>query len=666
MKQEDVKEELSKLNLDFAAVRESYLQTAQRILNTLNDKVGATEDFRDALEIFLYEKLVAERNHALTSAVTLLKIYKKTPQKQRKIPAIAIEQAALSISLHDEQMWEYFCGCKGELLDSNKKNCKDCENKWHQCKPFEKILRGFQVLKNISFSDYPLMYLLIFCDSCQDEGRCNDNSLSVRTIIDDLNITENGDVTITLIAADQTSYNLKSSEFKRVQQFLSDGKFTVNLKQEHSTKKLAVHPLDWVVVAHLKVCMVSKYPPIEGGMSSRAYWTAKALGELGHEVHIVTNALEVEDEYREEFHLTDPNYQPKNVFVHSTDPSPTIEANPSHIPFSKMYCEKLASLTIKVIEDYNIDLIDSRYLVPYCVAGYIAKTMTGIPQVISHAGSDLQRLYPSPYLKTLLEKTLKQADKIITNPEATPLFSTLSIPATKISELPQVFVDTTAFNPQVEPFDLKQYITNQKYTSETPVIAYIGKITHHLGNKSLPELLKACSKICKDFLLLIVANGNRLKEFKALVEKEGLTDKTLFLPFLPPWKMPSILKACTCLVALENDSSPVLSHHVSTVPGEAIAVGKSILISKEIEEKEPFRLLGNQSVFVVDSRDVYKIKETLEALMANSTTMAIRRANADNVLFGKRFDQSIKETIRIYESSLKRTNFLGYTNYSLR
>ena len=45
--------------------------------------------------------------------------------------------------------------------------------------------------------------------------------------------------------------------------------------------------------------MIGKYPPIEGGVSARVYWLAKALGERGHEVHIVTNAQEVESEYKE-------------------------------------------------------------------------------------------------------------------------------------------------------------------------------------------------------------------------------------------------------------------------------------------------------------------------------------------------------------------------------
>ena len=87
----------------------------------------------------------------------------------------------------------------------------------------------------------------------------------------------------------------------------------------------------------MKICMLSKYPPIEGGVSSKVYWLAKALGESGHKVHIVSNALEVENEYREVLDTNNPPYySPKNVSVHNTDPAPTIKANPSHIPFSKM------------------------------------------------------------------------------------------------------------------------------------------------------------------------------------------------------------------------------------------------------------------------------------------------------------------------------------------
>ena len=398
---------------------------------------------------------------------------------------------------------------------------------------------------------------------------------------------------------------------------------------------------------------MSKYPPIQGGVSSKVYWLAKALGECGHEVHIVTNSLEVEEEYREEFDLADPNYQPKNVYVHSTDPSPTVEANPSHIPFSKMYCEKLASLAIKIIEEYNIDLIDSRYLVPYGVAGYIAKTITGIPQIISHAGSDLQRLYPSPYLNTLLKKILQKADKIITTPETTAFFTKLGIPTTKISTLPQVYVDTNAFNPQVEPYDLKQHITNQTYSSETPVIAYFGKITYHFETKGLPELLKACSKIKREFLLLFVANGNKLNEFKALIEKEGLTKKTLFFPFLSPWQIPSVLKTCTCVVALENSSSPILSYHVPTLPAEGIATGRYVLLSKDLRKKLTYTELKNNQLLVVDGKNTTEIKDKIEGIIAQGKTLGPQESDGELIFHQKNKKDYIDKLVGIYTSVLK-------------
>ncbi|MBU4510379.1 glycosyltransferase, partial [bacterium] len=103
----------------------------------------------------------------------------------------------------------------------------------------------------------------------------------------------------------------------------------------------------------MRICIVSKYPPIEGGVSARVYWLAKALGERGHEVHIVTNALEVESDYREKFDVNDPEFIPSNVYLHSTN----ADTNPWHIPFSKAYTERIANLAIEVIEKHNLQII---------------------------------------------------------------------------------------------------------------------------------------------------------------------------------------------------------------------------------------------------------------------------------------------------------------------
>lgn len=402
----------------------------------------------------------------------------------------------------------------------------------------------------------------------------------------------------------------------------------------------------------MKICFVSKYPPIEGGVPSSTYWLAKGLGEKGHEVHIVTNALEVEEEYREVLDTNDPNYSPKNVYVHSTDPSPTVKANPSHIPFSKMYCEKLASLAIQVIEEHDIEVIDSWYLIPYCVSGFLAKSFTNVPQIIRHAGSDLQRLYPSPFLNSLLDKVIISADAIITKDAKRIFFQNMGMSSSKIVPMHRTPVFTQAFNPDVSSFDLSPYIINQKHYPGIPIIAYIGKITHHFETKGLCEFLAACSSIEEDFLLLFVANGKKLDQFKGLVRKANLDDKTIFLNFLPPWQIPPLLQSCTCVIALEKEASPVIDYHTSAIPAEALATGRCVLMSEALHKKEPYdKLKDGKEVFVVNPNNTEKIREILGRLIKNPETANTVGNNGYRTI--KNYDQYneyIDQTVKLYKS----------------
>jgi len=222
----------------------------------------------------------------------------------------------------------------------------------------------------------------------------------------------------------------------------------------------------------MKICIISKYPPIEGGVSTRVYWLAKALGERGHEIHIVTNAQEVENEYKEKIDSNEQEYTPKNVHLHSTGPS----TNPWHIPFSEAYTERITNLAIKVIEKYNIQLIDSYYILPYGIAAFIAKNITGRPQILRHAGSDMAKLFASSSYNTLFKAIFQRVDKIITIPPLKKKFLSFRIPESKIAFDEKVSVDTKAFNPEVPPFHLSEYI--KRAIPEWPIITYIGKLNY--------------------------------------------------------------------------------------------------------------------------------------------------------------------------------------------
>lgn len=48
----------------------------------------------------------------------------------------------------------------------------------------------------------------------------------------------------------------------------------------------------------MNICFLTKYPPIQGGVSMHCYWAARGLAEQGHRVFVVTNADEVEETFR--------------------------------------------------------------------------------------------------------------------------------------------------------------------------------------------------------------------------------------------------------------------------------------------------------------------------------------------------------------------------------
>ena len=48
----------------------------------------------------------------------------------------------------------------------------------------------------------------------------------------------------------------------------------------------------------MRICVIGKHLPIQGGVSGFNYRLTHALARLGHTVMVVTNADEVESEYR--------------------------------------------------------------------------------------------------------------------------------------------------------------------------------------------------------------------------------------------------------------------------------------------------------------------------------------------------------------------------------
>ena len=157
-----------------------------------------------------------------------------------------------------------------------------------------------------------------------------------------------------------------------------------------------------------KVICISKYPPLEGGIATKTFWLSKALAERGHKIHIITDREDISPEY------SIPNccgeFNHKNVIVHR----PQNEI-PWYIPNVPDRTLELLDLTIQVINKYKVDIIDTGYLIPYGIVGYLASKIINIPFILRHGGSDIENFLNNGIWKQLLEKAFAESSITITD-----------------------------------------------------------------------------------------------------------------------------------------------------------------------------------------------------------------------------------------------------------
>ena len=352
----------------------------------------------------------------------------------------------------------------------------------------------------------------------------------------------------------------------------------------------------------MKIGFICKYPPITGGEASKTYWLTKALAKNGHEIHIITNAQEVENEYREKFKPCDIDnwLKQKNLFIHST----SSEKIPKYIPQSNPFEIKLASITLDVIQKYKLDIIDSWYLVPNAIAGFMVHKITKIPWVLRHAGSDLGKLLPHHLFKPLLVQILKSANKIITYKSCENFFQPFGIENNKLWFNNSVSVNTECFNPSIKPV---------KFNSKNkPIIMAIGKIGEFKGTF---DLLEAFLPLKDKALLVFITGDSKLDIFRKKIQNLGLEKSVKIIPPVPPWQIPNYIQSATCIVHVERDF-PIIQHR-PILPREVIACGKCLLLSEEMYKKY-FFLKKDENVFVTNPHDHKAFSKQLKIILNES------------------------------------------------
>ncbi|WP_437300170.1 glycosyltransferase [Sorangium sp. So ce426] len=416
----------------------------------------------------------------------------------------------------------------------------------------------------------------------------------------------------------------------------------------------------------MKLCLLIKYPPIQGGVSAQGYWMARALAELGHDVHVVSNADEVEPEYRiqldpEDRARLEPEGGPGHVQLH---PPEAMSRKLAHIPQANPFVSKLAGRAVDVIRRHGCELVFAYYFEPNGVAGHLAATWAGVPLVLRHAGSDLGRLMLQPDLAPTYTEIVRRADGIISG-NRFPLLA-MGAPAEAIYSVPPYYLPAEHFGPHVPPLDVDATVASLKrlspavispgpYDPAVPTVGIYGKVGELKGSFDLVAALSSLKRRGRAFNLLALTQGRELEPFRRAVVDAGLADCTWILPFIPHWRVGQFIRACTAVCFLERDFT--ISFHAPSVPREVLACGTCLVLSGEILEKQPWKdqlVDGESFLLVPDPKDMHRLASALDRVVTDAEgaraigrrggAVSVRRASAEEL--GRAYEQVFLDVLR--------------------
>jgi len=365
--------------------------------------------------------------------------------------------------------------------------------------------------------------------------------------------------------------------------------------------------------------MISKFPPIQGGISAKTFWIAKGLAEKGVTVHVATNANCVEKEY----YIDDQIHElPPNLRVHNVKPD-----IPWHIPYSNLYVPRLLDKALEIIGDNQIDLIDTNYLIPYGIVGYLLSNITGIPYILRHGGSDLAKFLSEGVFEHLLRNVIQNAAAIITDDKNREVFEAIN---PNVCVLPRYIPDERYFKPTI-------------VSHEIPTFAYIGKINYYWKYKSLDKIVDIFTSIEAEHVLRFIGQGRGFAEFSKFVEIHGLNTHE-FKKFVHPANVPQLLEQIDYLLYFLQDN-PIKDF--PNIACEAIWAGVTILTDETMNITDYAQYtegVSESQIIRVDLRDI-------DATQKKITTL-INQWNGPsrcNIEIDYGYDRYIEETLRVYD-----------------
>ena len=411
----------------------------------------------------------------------------------------------------------------------------------------------------------------------------------------------------------------------------------------------------------MKICLIGKFPPIEGGVSMRTYWIAHAFARRGHNVHVITNAREVEPPFRmlmrdEDWNRCDASYGSGSVTVHWTDP---VDPSQTYVPMASPFVSKLVSLAADAHREQPFDVVHSFYMEPYGIAAHLVAEMVGCPHVVRMAGSDAGRLWHHPQFAPLYDHVLRSTDAVLASGEVARRAVAHGVDPSRIFFGGNFTVPEDVFTPLGPVLDLAELrgaaeadprlrpLVWGKFAGEYPHFGIYGKIGTAKGSFALLEALARLNYEGVNAGLVALAHGSPLveKRFRERASALGLEDRVLQLPFVPHWRVPEFLRGCRAVCCLEQGFP--IAFHTPIVAREVLLAGSCLVGSAEILRKLPgYERLpsGFGCIAISDVNDVAALAGQLGAILRDPAPLA------DVAARGRAFAHELQRDMRFPEA----------------
>lgn len=375
----------------------------------------------------------------------------------------------------------------------------------------------------------------------------------------------------------------------------------------------------------MNICILSKFPPIEGGISAKTYWLSRGYASAGMSVHVISNGNMVEDDYKIKEWTSDKNLL-NGIMVHEVEVS-----LPWHIPEDSHSLVRLVDKVLEVNRLYPIDVIDTGYLVPYGIAGYIINKITGIPYFVRHGGSDLEKFLKPGIFKNILELVLTNASAIITDRFHESLFSSYK---SKLEFGDPYVPDVSFFSPGLER------------KNSFPILLYLGKINWYWQRKGLDLIAGCVSLLPKEWQLNIVGQGRGLDRFRQFMRQQGI-DEIQIQPFVGPAQVPLLMQKSDYVFCLKPDES---IKTISNTLLEAINCGTTVIVQDTFDSSLYDGLVKNINDFILRV-DLIKPHELIKTIEKHWKKRDLRITN--NISMVHSYEDYVAMNLKILKSAVK-------------